>query len=192
MSVQNCKHWKDLLYSPLNRPTLRKMAFVYAPCTHSGLFGHSKACTLSKSHRKIFPRKTKRSLHLPVRISAVSVSASSNPSKSSGGSTGGDNNDEDERLQNDRPYVMREFGKVAFVATLIGLVLFCFDILVSLVAITLGSVYALAVLFDIRFITNRVSRLRGTFADLTSSTFKTFRIKWESFRTRIYDLLSRS
>lgn len=129
---------------------------------------------------------------LSIRISGVPVCASSIPSKSSGGKGGGDNSDEDERLQNDRPYVMREFGKVAFVATLIGLVLFCFDILVSLVALTLGSVYALAVLFDIRFITKRVSRLRGTFADLTSSSFKTLRMKWDSFRSRIYDLLSRS
>lgn len=105
---------------------------------------------------------------------------------------GGGHHDEDERLQNDRRYVMREFGKVAFVASLIGLVLFCFDIVISLVALTIGSVYALAVLFDIQFITNRVGRIRSMLTNVTYSTFKTARTKWDSLRSRIYDLFSRS
>lgn len=77
--------------------------------------------------------------------------------------------DEDERLQNDRPFIMREFGKVSAIAVGIGLILFCFDIIVSLLALSFAAVYGLAVLFDIRFITQSVKRGVLFFSNLRQS-----------------------
>lgn len=64
---------------------------------------------------------------------------------------------------------MREFGKVSAIAVGIGLILFCFDIIVSLLALSFAAVYGLAVLFDIRFITQSVKRFVLFFSNLRQS-----------------------
>lgn len=59
--------------------------------------------------------------------------------------------DEEEiRLQNDRGYAFREFCRISVAAVGIGLVLFFYDILVSLVVFSIGIVYAGAVLLEVR------------------------------------------
>lgn len=71
----------------------------------------------------------------------------------------GEEGEEEVRLQNDKPLIMREFGKVAALAICIGVLLFCFDILVFLLALTIALIYTLAVVLDIRIITRSVRRL---------------------------------
>lgn len=58
--------------------------------------------------------------------------------------------DDDERLQRSPVYVYKEFAKVSAIAVLIGIVLFFYDILISLWVTTIGLIYALAVLFEIK------------------------------------------
>lgn len=93
--------------------------------------------------------------------------------------------DDEERLQNDKPFMLREFGKVAAAATVIGIVLFCFDILVSLVALSLGAIYATAVLFDLRFFTNFVHRSFSLANRLRSLAFSRVQSLWTAMRSRI-------
>lgn len=57
---------------------------------------------------------------------------------------------EEKRLQNDKKYVFREFGKISAAAIGIGLVLLFYDLLISLIAVGIGSIYAIAVLFEVR------------------------------------------
>lgn len=93
--------------------------------------------------------------------------------------------DEDEKLQNDKPFMFREFGKVSLAAVVIGLVLFCFDILVSLIALSIGALYALAVLFNIRFITNFFNRILNTFNDMRLNLTKIIHRLWTSLRHQL-------
>lgn len=58
--------------------------------------------------------------------------------------------EEEKRLQNDKNYVFREFGKISAAAVGIGLILLFYDLLISLVAIGVGSIYAIAVLLEVR------------------------------------------
>lgn len=92
---------------------------------------------------------------------------------------------EDERLQQDKRYVFREFSKVTIAACGIGLVLFCFDILISLVALTLGGLYAIAVLFNIRFATEFVARVGVSCTSFGLSLRNAGRQLWARIRHRV-------
>lgn len=96
--------------------------------------------------------------------------------------------DEDERLQYDKPFMVREFGKVTAVAVVIGIILFFFDILVSLSALSLGAIYALAVLFDARFFTNFVHQLFASANNFRRLAVTRFQSAWSS----VLDSISKS
>lgn len=114
------------------------------------------------------------------------VVTSATPPKEASSGIDVEEEDEEQRLQNDRPFVLREFGKLVLAAAGIGLILFFFDILVSLVALSFGALYALAVLFDVRFATNFVRRVRGTASASLSTFAKRARSAWSSIRRRIF------
>lgn len=93
--------------------------------------------------------------------------------------------DEDERLQNDRRYIMGEFGKKALGAIAIGFILFCFDILVSLVVFSIAALYGVAVLLDLRFITDAAARMTVSANSMTVSLGKRARNAWSALRRRL-------
>lgn len=66
--------------------------------------------------------------------------------------------DEERRLQNDKKYMFREFAKISAASVGIGIVLLFYDMLISLVAVGIGSVYAIAVLLEVRGADTLLSR----------------------------------
>lgn len=80
---------------------------------------------------------------------------------------------------------LREFGTVAVAATGVGLVLFCFDILISLVAISIAVFYGLAVLFDIRAITSLVARVSSAFLRAVLAVPTALRTAWKAVRREV-------
>lgn len=163
------------------------MAFVAVPLRPLEL--HLGSSTSVSTHQ---PVKRVRPCLSTCAMNAAGGSERPSRTKPQLGMKGRKNNtqeqDEDERLQNDRPFVLREFGKVALAAVGIGIILFCFDILVSLLALTVGGLYALAVLFDIRVATDMVARLRASVVTLWSNMIKRARRVWSSVRRQILNL----
>lgn len=93
--------------------------------------------------------------------------------------------DDDEELQNDKGYVFREFAKVAAAACGIGLVLFFFDILISLLALSVGLVYALAVLFEVRGARSLINRTLKSGVSLFNVVRRSVQQGWRAIRREV-------
>lgn len=59
----------------------------------------------------------------------------------------------------DSPCALAEFGRICLAACAIGLVLFFYDVLVSLVVVTIGGIYAVAVLLQVRGANSLLKRM---------------------------------
>lgn len=93
--------------------------------------------------------------------------------------------DEDERLQKDSNFVFREFSKISAAACSIGLVLFFFDILVSLVALSIGLLYAVAVLLEVRGADTLFHRTMKGASNLVGSITNLARKGWSTLRREV-------
>lgn len=100
--------------------------------------------------------------------------------------------EEDDRLQHNKRYIFREFGKVALAAIGILVILFCLDILVSLLALTLGGLYIIAVLLKLHFVTDFVARAGVSFQAFSLSVMKTARDIWVMVRRSVISHLQES
>lgn len=94
-------------------------------------------------------------------------------------------NEEEKRLQNDKRYVFREFSKVSAAAIGIGLVLFFYDILISLVAVGIGFVYAIAVLLDIPGTSTLFTRAAGGAISVWVKVSKSIRTGYRVIRREV-------
>lgn len=94
-------------------------------------------------------------------------------------------NEEEDKLQKNQYYVFREFGKISAVAVLIGLVLFFYDIIVSLMAMTVGLIYGLAVLFEVKGADTLISNTVKSSRALFSGIGKGCREGWRTLRREV-------
>lgn len=99
--------------------------------------------------------------------------------------------EEEKRLQNDKPYVIREFSKICLSAVGIGVLLFFYDILVSLMVLGIGAIYAIAVLLEIKgadgFITRIGKGLTNAWNNLTSRVREGYRVVRREVRRGLED-----
>lgn len=93
--------------------------------------------------------------------------------------------EEEKRLQNDKRYVFREFGKISAAAMCIGLVLFLYDILISLVAFGIGIVYAIAVLLEVRGADTLLTRMGSGVTSAWMATVRTIRDGYRAVRREV-------
>ncbi|PXF49868.1 hypothetical protein BWQ96_00028 [Gracilariopsis chorda] len=89
---------------------------------------------------------------------------------------------EDDEKQRDKSYALREFTKVASGAFLIGVVLLFYDFLVSLIALSIGLIYAIAVLFEVRGADTLLNRCAASVTRLCTTTAKGLREGWRALR----------
>ncbi|CAN8076709.1 unnamed protein product [Agarophyton chilense] len=134
--------------------------------------------TANPTRRRIF--NTARNSKPQIRLTQVNR-------KQPQGST----DESEEEKQKDKSYALREFGKVSAGAILIGLVLFFFDILVSLVALSIGLVYAIAVLFEVRGADVLLTRIGNGASWLWSMARKGICRAWRAWRSWRKDVRKR-
>ena len=94
-------------------------------------------------------------------------------------------NEEEQKLQGNQYYVFKEFGKISAVAVLIGIVLFFFDMVVSLMAITIGIVYGLAVLFEVPGADSLIENTVKSGKAVLSGIGKGFGEGWRTLRREV-------
>lgn len=93
--------------------------------------------------------------------------------------------EEKKRLQDDKKYVFREFGKITTAAMCIGLLLLFYDILISLVALSIGSIYAIAVLLEVRGADTLLSRMVHGVTSMWRAVTKTVQDGYRAVRREV-------
>lgn len=93
--------------------------------------------------------------------------------------------EEEKRLQNDKRYVFREFGKITAAAMCIGLVLLFYDILISLVALSIGCIYAISVLLELRGADTLVTRMVRGVTSMCNAITKTIQDGYRAVRREV-------
>lgn len=92
---------------------------------------------------------------------------------------------EEDEKQRDKSHALREFTKVASGAFLIGVVLLFYDLLVSLIALSIGLIYAIAVLFEVRGADTLLNRCAASVARLGSTAARGLREGWRALRKEV-------
>lgn len=97
--------------------------------------------------------------------------------------------DGEDNKQRDKSYAFREFGKVLAGAMLIGLLLFFYDLVISLMAFSIAIVYAIAVLFEVRPEDTLVMRTVSGAKVIATAATRRMRQSWQALRRKVRKLL---
>ena len=79
----------------------------------------------------------------------------------------------------------RDFGKICLAATGIGIVVFFYDILASLLVLTIGGAYAIAVLFEVRGADTLIKRTLRSTRNFFSKVSLRVRDAWKALRREV-------